>query len=65
MVFAAMAVGFGLLFALITSAQALSQGNRRWWLWGAIALLAPFLGYAVWRLVGARDDGSPEETLPR
>ena len=63
--FIVMAVFFDLLFAGIAVAQARAQGNENWWIWGWMVLGAPFLGYFIWRLFGATDDGSPSELFPR
>ncbi len=63
--FAAIALLLGLTFALVTVLQARAQDNRFWWAWGLLALCTPFVGYLVWRLIGARDDGSPGQLLPR
>ena len=40
------------------------QGSENWWIWGLINLGAPFVGYLIWRLFGARVDGSPGQMLP-
>jgi len=64
LLFVVLIVFFNLLFVLITVAQARAQGNRAWWLWGLISLAAPFVGYLIWRVFGASDDGSPGQLLP-
>jgi hypothetical protein len=61
-------VAIGLLmiltFSMLTIAQARAQNNRRWWAWGLLGCV-PVIGYGIWRLIGATDDGSPDEMLPR
>jgi hypothetical protein len=63
--FVVMATFLDLLFVVVTVAQARAQENENRWTWGLIVLGAPFLGYLLWRLFGARDDGSPGSLLPR
>jgi hypothetical protein len=61
--FAAIALLLILTMSLVTTVQARAQGNRYWWAWALLATALPFAGYGLWRLIGARDDGSPDDLL--
>ena len=64
-VYVAIGLLMGFTFAIFTVAQARAQHNRYWWAWGLLTFCLPFIGYGIWRLIGATDDGSPDEMLPR
>ncbi len=65
LIFGTLIVFFDLLCTAFTVAQARAQHNRKWWIWGLLTLVVPLLGYTLWRIVGAKDDGSPGQLLPR
>ena len=64
MLFGTVLLFVDLLFVLVAVLQARSQDNRHWLVWGLLTLAAPFVGYAAWRLFGAKDLESPGELLP-
>ena len=64
MMFGAVLLFVDLLFVLVAVVQARSQDNRYWLAWGLLTVAAPFVGYAAWRLLGAKDLVSPSELLP-
>jgi len=64
MMFGAVLLFVDLLFVLAAVVQARSQDNRYWLVWGLLTVAAPFLGYAAWRLFGAKDLEKPGDLLP-